>query len=136
MDKEQIDRMLACMTAREERLQEMSEALNNRETIIEKQRESMNLLIQKIESLTNVQQQPPGGANNDPGFSRLQPVRSPEDIRKDKLLNLYQNLQKCSDIKSYKHSMQLNVREWLRMMESRLGILATAVDLKVADIKN
>ena len=63
-------------------------------------------------------------------------ARSAEDIRKDKMLNLYQNLQKCSDIKSYKHSMQINVREWLRMIESRMGILATAVDLKMADIKD
>ena len=136
MDKEQIERILSVMTSREDRLQELSEAISNRDVIIERQQESMNRLIQKVEDLTTVH--PPRGPAGDvihaPGLNRLQPGRSPEDIRKDKLFNLYQNLQKCSDIKSYKHSMQINVREWLRMVESRLGILATAVSLKLTDI--
>ena len=105
MDKDQIDRILATLEAREERLQELSEALANKDSMIEKQQESMNKLLEKVESLTTVQQQLPGGANNAPQGNRLLPVRAPEDIRKDKLLNIYQNLQKCSDIKSYKHSL-------------------------------
>ena len=115
MDKDQIDKLLACMTARDERLQEFSEALANRDIIIEKQQESMSKLIERVETLTSVQQQQPTDAgNNGPGAANNRPqhvslARSAENIRKDKMLNLYQNLQKCSDIKSYKHSLQLNV---------------------------
>ena len=83
MDKDQIDRILATLEAREVRLQEMSEALANKDSMIEKQQESMNKqqesmnkLLEKVESLTTVQQQLPGGANNAPQGNRLLPVRS------------------------------------------------------------
>ena len=138
MDKEQIDIVLASLSACDDRLAEFSEALASRDTIIEKQQESMNKLIERIELLTNVQQTSVSGsvATGSNIRPHIPQVRSAEDIRKDKMLNLYQNLQKCSDIKSYKHSLQLNVGDWLKMIDSRMVILATAVDLKMTDIKD
>ena len=45
MNQDQLDKFLACMESRDEKLQELSEALASRDSIIEKQQESMNALI-------------------------------------------------------------------------------------------
>ena len=125
MDKDHIDKLMASLTARDE-------ALRSRDSIIEQQQSSMTKLLEKIEDLTKVQRpQQPDLHNRPPA-----PGKTAEDIRKDKYLSLYQNLQKCSDIKAYKHSLGINVREWLKMVDSQIGILSTAVDLKLTDIKD
>ena len=43
--------------------------------------------------------------------------RSAEEIRKEKYLNLFQNLQKCTKFKDYKFSSQENVREWIKKLD-------------------
>ena len=75
MDKDQIDRILATLTAREERLQEMSEALASKDSMIEKQQESMNRLLEKVESLTTVQQQLPTMPLKATGYYRSDPLK-------------------------------------------------------------
>ena len=127
---------MASLTSRDERLQELSEALKGRDAIIDKQQDTMEKLVQRVETLTNAAVPPVVNMDAGAVVNRGPPAKSPEDIHKEKILNVYQNLQKCSDIKSYRHSIQLNVREWLRMIDSRMGILATAVDLKTANIKD
>ena len=107
MDKGQIDKLIASITAHDE-------ALASRYSIIEQQQSSMTKLLEKIEDLTTVQRPPQPDVHNRPPA----PGKTAEDIRKDKYLNLYQNLQKCSDIKAYKHSLGINVREWLKMIQS------------------
>ncbi|CAL4064139.1 unnamed protein product, partial [Meganyctiphanes norvegica] len=53
MNKEQIDTILASLTSRDERLQELSEALKGRDAIIDKQQDTMEKLVQRVETLTN-----------------------------------------------------------------------------------
>ena len=123
MDKEQVDTIMA--------------TLKERDSIIERQQTSLETLLNRIELLTAAApREEDGGHAHAPAHVPRAPVKTPEEIHKEKVLNVYQNLQKCQDIKSYKHTMQINVREWIKMFDSRLGILATAIDLKIDSIKD
>ena len=118
MDKEQVDTIMATLKARDD--------------IIERQQTSLEKLLERIETLTAAAPQGEAPVH----VPARAPVKTTEEIHKEKVLNVYQNLQKCQDIKSYKHTMQLNVREWIKMFDSRLGILAIAIDLKIGAIKD
>ena len=41
---------------------------------------------------------------------------------------------KCTDLKNYKFALQKGIREWLRAFDTKVDILAKAVDLKVEEI--
>ena len=83
MDKDQLDKLLASLAARDE-------ALASRDNIIEQQQSSMTKMLEKIEDLSTVQRPQHDADNIRPPHG---PGKSVEDIRKDKYLNLYQNLQ-------------------------------------------
>ena len=74
----------------------------------------------------------PEGDEHGPGHVR--PVRSAEQILLDKQQSVFANLMKCTDLKNYNFSQQKGIREWLRAFDTKVDILAKAVDLKVDEI--
>ena len=134
MEKEQLDILLASIQAKDAQIA-------TRDAQIDARDEALAKMLQKIDELTTSSGTPttrggPSGSGGGAPHPPRVPGKSPEEIHKDKILNVYQNLQKCPDIKSYKHTMQINVREWLKMFDTRLEILATAIDLKTDNIQD
>ena len=99
-----------------ESLAERDKSLAERDKIIEKQQEAMEKLMDRLTHSDDASAEEPSGTSGSGGRrsaivgSNYAP-RSEADIRKDKYLNLFQNLQKCTKFKDYKFSSQENVRE-------------------------
>ena len=106
-------------------------------TELKEQREShksqMEQLMNKIAEL-RVPGVEPEGEDHGLGHVPLRPARSPEQILLDKQQSVFSNLMKCTDLKNYKFSQQKGIREWIRAFDTKVDILAKAVDLKVDEI--
>ena len=125
------------MDTMEENKQKHLEALAAKDELYAKQNEQLQLLV---ESLGNLGTAAAAADGDGPGANRAHhappiPVRSAEEIRKDKTTNVYQNLQKTPKIKDFKLSTQENIREWLLKINT-IESLSTAVNIKVTDIKD
>ena len=59
-------------------------------------------------------------------------TQSSEDLRKQRYLVLFQNLQKCTKVKDYKMSSQENIREWLKRFDLYIQNLSKACDIDPA----
>ena len=140
MDPEDVKQILQCNKQLMDSQREMLERLQAKDSTIEAQQASMTALIAKIDALDTSGSTGATGTGSSSGSRGSHgpplPIRSAEDIRKDKQANVFQNLQKTPKIKDFKLSTQDNIREWLLKIDNTIESLATAVDLKVTDIKN
>ena len=93
----------------------------------------MEQLMNKIAELRAPAVEAEGG-DHGLGHVPVRQGRSPEQILLDKQQSVFANLMKCTDLKSYKFSQQKGIREWLRAFDTKVDILAKAVDLKVDQI--
>ena len=113
---------------------ELLERLKSKDDTIAQQQASMTELINKVTALTSA----PGNGGGIPVAAAPvpAPVRSPEDIRKEKSASIYQNLQKSQKVKDFKLSGSENIRDWLKRLDNLIGSLVIAVNITLADIND
>ena len=128
------EKFLAELNKRDEILQQQKDEHNE---LIKQHQDFNQKLLTRIEELESGSGSGSGGSGGSSHALASRPlVRKPEDIIKEKYLNLYQNFQKSTKLKDYKFSTQENIREWIKRLDIMINNLATAVDLKISDISN
>ena len=110
-----IEKQNENITRQQEAIEQQNENMTRQQNAIEK---LLDRLTQSDESsIGHVGASASGSRGTvNVGHGHVAP-RNAEEIRKDKYLNLFQNLQKCTKFKDYKFSSQENVREWIKKLD-------------------
>ena len=140
--EELTKKFMESLAEKDKFIEKQNESIAKQQEAIELQNENMNRQQEAIEKLIDRLTQSDASSVGHVGASSASrgtanvghAPRSADEIRKDKYLNLFQNLQKCTKFKDYKFSSQENVREWIKKFDLQLGNLATACDLKLTSL--
>ena len=75
-----------------------------------------------------------GASGTSSSSSSSSTTQSSEDLRKQRYLVLFQNVQKCTKVKDYKMSSQENICEWLKRFDLCIENLSKACDIDLATL--